>query len=201
MGGSHSVQYVPYYVPSAPTVQTRIQYVDREVIKNVPVAPNAINITLPKERVATGPPVNTGIPCTPDKKCMSDLASRLKDLIQEVATLQSNITDSFQIVISNQVGYKGETYFKKKVRDYNDKKAMYNRLFQEAEARNQRKGGKTRKQTLQEYVILLFYISYFVLTISYAFYSSVIVGQSAYGALGFMFAMIVPITVFLVYVL
>ncbi len=78
---------------------------------------------------------------------------------------------------------------------------MYDRKFQELESSYDRQGGKTRKQTLQEYVIMLFYISYFVLTISYALYSSTIIGSSAYGSLGFMLAMIFPITASFMYFL
>lgn len=203
MGAAPSVQYVPYAVPTASSVQTRIQYVDRVVDRTVvkEVAPNAINIKLPKQAPPPPKPVQLGIPCTSGMTCMSDIKSRLQTLLQEVNTIQTNIKDSFQIIMSNQVGYEGETYFKQKVRDYKDQKSMYDRKFQELEASYDRKGGKTRKQTLQEYVILLFYISYFVLTISYALYSSTIVGASAYGSVGFMLAMIFPITASFIYFL
>ena len=203
MGAAPSVQYVPYYVPTGSSVQTQIQYVDRVVDRTVvkEVAPNAINIKLAKQPPPTTKPVQLGIPCTSGMTCMSDLKSRLQTLLQEVNTIQTNIKDSFQVIISNQVGYEGETYFKQKVRDYKDQKSMYDRKFQELESSYDRQGGKTRKQTLQEYVILLFYISYFVLTISYAFYSSTIIGVSAYGSVGFMIAMIFPITASFIYFL
>jgi hypothetical protein len=193
---------VPVYTPVVQT-QTQTKTVENTVYRDVikEVAPKAININLPKQAPVTATPFAMGIPCTPDKKCMGEMTARLKDLIQEINTIQSNVTDSFQIIMSNQVGYQGETYFKKKVRDYKDKKAMYDRLFKEAEITYDRQGGKVRKQTLLEYVILLFYISYVILAISYSFYSSKIVGNSGYGALGFMFAMIFPITVFLIYIL
>ena len=40
---------------------------------------------------------------------------------------------------------------------------MYDRLFQEEEFRAQQAGGKSRQQTLQEYVLLFFFISYTIL--------------------------------------
>lgn len=99
--------------------------------------------------------------------------------------------------MSAEAGTNNDTYFTDKIKDFNEKRAMYDRLFQENEAVAQRTGGRTRKQTLQEYVILFFYISYFMLSIGYAFYRLTISGSSVFMSLGIMLVLIIPITVIL----
>jgi hypothetical protein len=55
--------------------------------------------------------------------------------------------------------------------DYNSKADMYDRLFQEQEAKFQKAGGKrTRGNTIQEYVILLFFVGFFIFSASISMY-------------------------------
>jgi hypothetical protein len=47
-----------------------------------------------------------------------------------------------------------------------DEEKMYDRKFNDANAELQALGGKTRQQTLQEFVLLFFYVSFLVITIA-----------------------------------
>ena len=64
-------------------------------------------------------------------------------------------------------------------REMTDKINSYNTMFEEEEARLQALGGKTRKQTLQEFVLLFFFISYAVFTVSISLYTYRTQGGSA----------------------
>lgn len=64
-------------------------------------------------------------------------------------------------------------------RDVKDETRKYETLFEEEESRLQALGGKTRKQTLQEFVLLFFWISYAVFAISVGLFTSRTQGSSA----------------------
>lgn len=61
---------------------------------------------------------------------------------------------------------------KNDIRQLNEKANTYDRQFEEEESRLQRYGAKTRKQTLQEFVILFFFVAYGILTVALALYAN-----------------------------
>jgi hypothetical protein len=159
-----------------------------------PVAPPKAD---PPPPIVNCPPPKTGAPCTPGKICITNLQDDLTNITEEVGSLKATIAASYNKFISAEAGTNNDTYYTGKIKDFDEKRAMYDRLFQENEAVAQRKGGRTRKQTLQEYVILFFYISYFMLAIGFAFYKVTISGSSVFMSLGIMLALLIPITVIL----
>jgi hypothetical protein len=56
--------------------------------------------------------------------------------------------------------------FQKEIRDMHDEASAYDREFEEEEAASQALGGKTRMQTLQEFVLLFFFVAYGIFTAS-----------------------------------
>jgi len=69
----------------------------------------------------------------------------------------------------------------------------YDRKFEEAQYKFQVSGGKSRKQTLQEFVILFFFVGYALLTVSLILYGRA-VGISTAKIFGGMFFLIFIIT-------
>jgi Ca2+-dependent lipid-binding protein len=75
--------------------------------------------------------------------------------------------------------------------------AEYDRQFEEAQYKFQASGGKTRKQTLQEFVILFFFVGYALFTVSLILYGRA-VGISTgkiFGGMFFLFFIIVGIII------
>ena len=64
------------------------------------------------------------------------------------------------------------------IRDLKAKQEEYERQFVEKEAELQALGGRSRKQTLQEFVLLFFYISYLIFTVSAVLYTRQTGGSS-----------------------
>jgi hypothetical protein len=91
---------------------------------------------------------------------LNDFRGRLGAIIDEVTTLTSNISDSYDTYLASK---DKDAVLQNQMKDYVEKTHMYNRLFQEEELRNQQKGGKSRHQTLQEYVLALFFLAYAIL--------------------------------------
>jgi hypothetical protein len=77
---------------------------------------------------------------------------------------------------------------KKDIRDFKQKADSYDRQFEEEESRLQAYGGKTRKQTLQEFVLLFFFVAYGILTVSFALYANR-AGMDSQKILGIMLFM------------
>ena len=121
-----------------------------------PVAPPKAD---PPPAIVNCPPPKVGAPCTAGKICIRDLQGDLTNITEEVGSLKATIAASYNKFMSAEAGTNNDTYFTDKIKDFDQKREMYDRLFQENEAVSQRKGGRTRKQTLQEYVILFFYLT------------------------------------------
>ena len=64
----------------------------------------------------------------------------------------------------------GQVLFQQELRDLKEEEKKYNQDFREQQAILQSKGGKSREQTLQEFVLLFFYIAFGLLAISLAVY-------------------------------
>ncbi len=77
------------------------------------------------------------------------------------------ITKSFNdyaVEGASKVGYNSQ------IRDLKEEQDKYDKMFEDEQKKVSDSGGKTRDQTLQEFVILFFYIGYIVLSITLAFF-------------------------------
>ena len=138
-------------------------------------------------------------------KCMiirmttpATLSTRVQNIIDKLTVLTSGISESYD---NNFSVAKKETdsVVQTQIADYNNKTEMYNRLFQEEEYELQNSGGRTRQQTLQEYVILLFFSAYALFFITAFVYSNMFYGlektiQIAVGLL----ILLVPIVILMI---
>lgn len=126
------------------------------------------------------------------------LSTRVQNIIDKLTILTSEISASYDNNLSiakKEIG----AVVQNQITDYSEKTEMYNRLFQEAEYEIQNSGGKTRQQTLQEYVILLFFSAYAVFFITVFIYSNMFYGlektiQIAVGLL----LLLIPIVVLMI---
>jgi len=90
----------------------------------------------------------------------------------EVRRRVDNIVDemtNLRIDISNNVQKENKRLLKTQEADMKELKNQadaYDREFEEAKSRQTAMGGKGRAQTLQEFVLLFFYVSYLILTVS-----------------------------------
>jgi len=105
---------------------------------------------------------------------VAELNTNLTSMIDELTILTASIKDSHtsEVFTSSNTGNKLNTSMKKDIREFKDDADSYDRRFEEEESRLQAFGGKTRKQTLQEFVLLFFFVAYGILTIAFVLYAN-----------------------------
>jgi hypothetical protein len=103
---------------------------------------------------------------------VTELNNNLISLTEELTILTASITSSFNTFMrdSNKATVKDLT-MKKDIREFIQKADSYDREFEEEESRLQAFGGKGRKQTLQEFVLLFFYLAYGILSFAIIMYA------------------------------
>jgi hypothetical protein len=103
---------------------------------------------------------------------VTELNNNLISLTEELTILTASITSSFNTFMrdSNKATVKDLT-MKKDIREFIQKADSYDRQFEEEESRLQAFGGKGRKQTLQEFVLLFFYLAYGILSFAIIMYA------------------------------
>ena len=68
--------------------------------------------------------------------------------------------------------------------------ATYDRKFEEAQYKFQANGGKTRNQTLQEFIIFFFFVGYALFTVSLIMYGRVVGISTAKIFFGMLFGLL-----------
>jgi len=91
---------------------------------------------------------------------LKDFRGRVGAIIDEITTLKFNISDSYDTFMSSK---QEDAIIRNQKNDFQEKRKMYDRLFQEEEFRAKQTGGKKRRETLQEYILLFFFIAYTIL--------------------------------------
>jgi len=95
---------------------------------------------------------------------LQDFKGRIGAILDEITTLTSNISDSYDTFLSSR---DEDATIEIQIRDFKEKTQMYNRLFQEEEMQAEKNGGrKKRARTLQEYVLWFFLIAYLIFLIA-----------------------------------
>jgi hypothetical protein len=95
-----------------------------------------------------------------------EVKARVDSLIDTLKTLKSSIIKSKASSVQNNVLPNSEIDALKEEAD------RYDRKFEEEQYKFLLNGGKSRKQTLQEFVILFFFVSYALLTVSFIVYGN-----------------------------
>jgi hypothetical protein len=102
------------------------------------------------------------------------VASRLTNMIESLTALRVNISDSYS---KYKTGLSGNKYIKSgeyEIQNLKQQESTFDTEFEEAEAIYQQTGGKSRKQTLQEFVLLFFFVAFGVFTASVCIYTFVL---------------------------
>ena len=103
---------------------------------------------------------------------VKDLANQADIFYTELSALNTSITDSFNnLTKSTSKNSKSSGGIKSQIESLNSQADIYDQQFEQEEAKIQAMGGKTRAQTLQEFVLLFFYISLLLLIISITIYT------------------------------
>ncbi len=102
------------------------------------------------------------------------MTTRIEQIVNQATKIRDELIGARERILSFTVRSE-ET----EERDVKDETRKYETLFEEEEAKLQALGGKTRKQTLQEFVLLFFWISYAVFTISVGLFTSRTQGTGA----------------------
>jgi hypothetical protein len=87
--------------------------------------------------------------------------TNVNTLIQEITSLKSSITTSFNRLKKENPSLE----FEREIRDLKEEEKKYDKEFVNEHTLY---GGKTRKQTLQEFILLFFYVSLGVFFVSLA---------------------------------
>lgn len=113
---------------------------------------------------------------------VGQLSNRIKGILDELTIVVNSMTNSYNdlknmkdsVVTNNNV-----------IETLKKQTDTANRKFEEAQYKFQASGGKSRRQTLQEFVILFFFVAYAAFTISLILYGTA-VGVSTAKILGVM---------------
>lgn len=122
---------------------------------------------------------------------LGNLQSRVSTLLDSVTGIKINISDSYDTLMKQNTGT-SDTIINDQITTNIEQARMYDRLFQEKEAHFQATGGKERRQTLQEYVFVLFFSSYLLLSIGLSLYS-LHSGKEPFTIFIIMILMLIPI--------
>lgn len=117
---------------------------------------------------------------------VGNLVKRVESILSELKTLETKISESYE----KYIGKSGSALEKSLEDDYISKANMYDRLFQEQEAELQASGGKSRAQTLQEYILLLFFVAFAILSITITVFAQTTSGRG-WQVFGLMFLIII----------
>jgi hypothetical protein len=90
----------------------------------------------------------------------TDLKNRIITITEELTILTNKIKEP-------SVSFNPEN----EIREYENDARKYDTEFEEMKGMQERFGGKTRKQSLQEFVLLFFYVAYALLSTSIIMYS------------------------------
>ena len=99
-----------------------------------------------------------------DTQTVQGMAKQADSFVTELNVLQNKIQDSFQNLGSSPI-------INSQIQNLNLQANIYDQQFEQEESKIQAMGGKTRAQTLQEFVLLFFYISLLLLIISITIYT------------------------------
>jgi len=115
----------------------------------------------------------------------------LQGLIDQLTIITANITKSYDNLNTRSSSGSPDIKTQASIELLNQQAAEYDRQFEEAQYKFQASGGKTRKQTLQEFVILFFFVGYALLTVSLILYARATGGSPGIIFGGMFFTMFI----------
>lgn len=131
---------------------------------------------------------------------VGQLSTRVKAILDELTITVNSVTNSYNNMntrSSNGNSLANDPVTQNTIASLNDQADTVNKKFEQAQHKFQASGGKSRKQTLQEFVILFFFVAYAALTVSIILYGQAIgvSGLKIFGGMAFALLMISGIIV------
>jgi lipopolysaccharide export LptBFGC system permease protein LptF len=103
-----------------------------------------------------------------------EFSETVQGLIDQLTILTASITKSYNNLNTRSSATSGgspDIKTQATIDLLNEEAATYDRKFEEAQYKFQASGGKSRKQTLQEFVIFFFFVAYALFTVSLILYA------------------------------
>ena len=88
---------------------------------------------------------------------VKQFSDTVQDLIYQLTIIKANIKKSYDNLNTRSSGGSLDIKSQATIENLKQQAVEYDRQFEEAQYKFQASGGKTRKQTLQEFVILFFF--------------------------------------------
>jgi hypothetical protein len=127
---------------------------------------------------------------------VKELSERITKIVSELAKYTTSITTSYDNMTTRGGGLNSvvdnDLITQNQITSIKEETEAVDREFVEAEHHFKLSGGKSRKQTLQEFILLFFFVAYALFTVSLIIYSKA-VGISVlktFGIMSFMLLMI-----------
>lgn len=105
---------------------------------------------------------------------VGQLNTNLTSITEELTVLTASVKDSLTTYLSSRTRKDNSenVSMKKDIREFKESADNYDRQFEEEESRLQAFGGKSRKQTLQEFILFFFFVAYGILTFAFLLYAN-----------------------------
>jgi len=100
---------------------------------------------------------------------VGQVATEVQTYIDEITSLTTSIKNNYPG--SSSASAPSSVKTGQAIAQLEEQAATYDRQFEEQQAVRQAYGGRGRKQTLQEFVLMFFYISFGLLTVTLVFYA------------------------------
>ena len=130
------------------------------------------------------------------RSTLGEVRRRVDNIVNQMTNLQRDISDN--VLKQNKRLLKTQ---EADMKELQNQAAAYDREFEEAKSRQTAMGGKGRAQTLQEFVLLFFYVSYLILTVSLTIfmYTTSSSADTAKMFFGMLFILLVISGILIVY--
>jgi len=124
---------------------------------------------------------------------VAQLSSRIRAILDELTITVNSITNSYNNMNTRSDSpLANDPLTQNTIKNLNDQTDAANRKFEDAQYKFQASGGKSRRQTLQEFVILFFFVAYAAFTVSIILYGRAVGVSTAkiFGGMAFALLMI-----------
>lgn len=124
---------------------------------------------------------------------VAQLSSRIRAILDELTITVNSITNSYNNMNTRSASpLANDPLTQNTIKNLNDQTDAANRKFEDAQYKFQASGGKSRRQTLQEFVILFFFVAYAAFTVSIILYGKAVGVSTAkiFGGMAFALLMI-----------
>jgi hypothetical protein len=119
-----------------------------------------------------------------------EFSATIQSILDEITVLRASISKSYTKKNTRDVSLDNDSVSQAAVAALTQEAATYDRKFEEEQHKFQANGGKSRKQTLQEFVILFFFVGYALFTVSLIMYGKTVGISTAKIFFGMLFALL-----------